>query len=96
MIVKFNQLQNKYKFYLADNSTIWIRKDINNYIRANNLQDKINGRKINCDAKLRNLLKLKPTDELTYFNLQKFLAPHFKKAEIISSHTKPFSRQTLW
>lgn len=73
-----------------------VSKEINNYILANNLRDKFNGRIINCDVKLRNLLKLKPTDELTYFNLQKFLAPHFKKAEIISSHTKPFSRQTLW
>ena len=73
-----------------------VSKEINNYIIANNLRDKFNGRIINCDMKLRNLLKLKPNDELTYFNLQKFLAPHFKKAEIISSHTKPFSRQTLW
>ena len=40
-------------------SRVEVSKDINNYIRANNLQDKINGRKINCDAKLRNLLKLK-------------------------------------
>ena len=44
-----------------------------------NLQDKNNGRKINPDEKLRNLLGVKPEDELTYFNLQKYMSPHFIK-----------------
>jgi upstream activation factor subunit UAF30 len=57
-----------------------VTRDINKYIRTNNLQDKENGRKINPDAKLASLLKLKKTDELTYFNLQKFMSPHFAKA----------------
>jgi upstream activation factor subunit UAF30 len=52
---------------------------INTYIRQNNLTDKTNGRKINPDEKLSKLLGLKPTDELTYFNLQKYLGPHFIK-----------------
>lgn len=56
-----------------------VTKDINTYIRANSLQDKSNGRKINPDAKLAALLKLGATDELTYFNLQKFMSPHFAK-----------------
>ncbi len=58
-----------------------VSKEICQYIRLFKLQDKINGRKINCDIPLRNLLKLKPYDELTYFNLQRFLAPHFKVQE---------------
>lgn len=57
-----------------------VTRDINKYIRTNNLQDKENGRKINPDAKLSALLKLKKTDELTYFNLQRFMSPHFAKA----------------
>lgn len=57
-----------------------VTRDINKYIRANNLQDKENGRKINPDAKLAVLLKLKKTDELTYFNLQRYMSPHFAKA----------------
>jgi len=57
-----------------------VTRDINKYIRTNNLQDKSNGRKINPDAKLASLLKLKKTDELTYFNLQKYMSPHFAKA----------------
>jgi len=42
-----------------------VTRDINKYIRTNNLQDKENGRKINPDTKLAALLKLKKTDELT-------------------------------
>ena len=57
-----------------------VTRDINKYIRTHNLQDKDNGRKINPDGKLTALLKLKKTDELTYFNLQKFMSPHFAKA----------------
>ena len=56
-----------------------VSKEINAYIRANSLQDPANGRKINADAKLAKLLKLAKTDELTYFNLQKFMKHHFIK-----------------
>jgi upstream activation factor subunit UAF30 len=57
-----------------------VTRDINKYIRTNNLQDKDNGRKINPDSKLAALLKLKKSDELTYFNLQRYMSPHFAKA----------------
>jgi len=57
-----------------------VTREINKYIRTHNLQDKTNGRKIIPDAKLATLLKLKKTDELTYFNLQKYMSPHFAKA----------------
>jgi upstream activation factor subunit UAF30 len=56
-----------------------VTRNINVYIRAHNLQDKENGRKINPDAKLQSLLKLKKSDELTYFNLQRYMSPHFAK-----------------
>ena len=58
-----------------------VTREINTYIRAHKLQDKDNGRKINPDAKLTALLKLSKTDELTYFNLQRYMSPHFSKAE---------------
>ena len=57
-----------------------VTREINTYIRANNLQDPANGRKINPDAKLTILLKLKKSDELTYFNLQRYMSPHFAKS----------------
>ena len=56
-----------------------VTREINDYIRKHQLQDKANGRKINADAPLMSLLKLEKTDELTYFNLQKFMSPHFHK-----------------
>jgi upstream activation factor subunit UAF30 len=67
-----------------------VTREINTYIRAHKLQDKDNGRKINPDTKLAALLKLKKTDELTYFNLQKYMSPHFAKAikvEVVSAQT---------
>jgi upstream activation factor subunit UAF30 len=65
-----------------------VTREINTYIRAHKLQDKDNGRKINPDTKLAALLKLNKTDELTYFNLQKYMSPHFAKAikvEVVSA-----------
>ena len=56
-----------------------VTREINAYIRKNNLQDKENGRKINPDGNLSKLLKLKADDELTYFNLQRYMSPHFAK-----------------
>ena len=53
-----------------------ISREINNYIRINNLQDKENKRNINPNDKLYTLLKLNDTDELTYFNLQRYITPH--------------------
>ena len=59
-----------------------VTREINAYIRANKLQDSANGRKINPDAKLKKLLAVKAEDELTYFNLQKFMSQHFKKTVV--------------
>ena len=57
-----------------------VTKDITEYIRNNSLQDKKNGRQINPDGKLMSLLKIPSGEILTYFNLQKFMSPHFAKA----------------
>jgi hypothetical protein len=56
-----------------------VTREINKYIRANNLQDKSNGRKINPDKQLTQLLKIEDSVDLTYFNLQKYMGPHFPK-----------------
>jgi chromatin remodeling complex protein RSC6 len=57
-----------------------VTREINAYIRKHSLQDSQNGRKINPDSALQKLLKLDPkTDELTYFNLQRYMSPHFAK-----------------
>jgi chromatin remodeling complex protein RSC6 len=57
-----------------------VTREINTYIRAHNLQDPKNGRIILADSKLRKLLKLNKSDELTYFNLQRYMSPHFAKS----------------
>lgn len=57
-----------------------VTREINKYIRDQGLQCKENGRKINPDAKLSKLLNLSKKDELTYFNLQRYMSPHFAKA----------------
>jgi chromatin remodeling complex protein RSC6 len=59
-----------------------VSREINAYIQQNSLQDKANGRKIHPDAKLTQLLKLNSEDELTYFNLQRYMKHHFIKAEV--------------
>jgi len=59
---------------------IEVTREINQYIRDHKLQDPANGRKINPDTKLKNLLVLQATDELTYFNLQRYMSHHFKKS----------------
>jgi upstream activation factor subunit UAF30 len=56
-----------------------VSRAINRYIKENGLQDPKNDRKINPDERLSNLLRLKEEDELTYFNLQKYMKHHFIK-----------------
>jgi hypothetical protein len=57
-----------------------VTSEINLYICKNKLQDPSNGRKIVPDAPLAKLLKIDAAvDELTYFNLQKYMSPHFAK-----------------
>lgn len=62
-----------------------VTREINTYIRDKGLQDKDNGRRILPDPKLKKLLKLKDDDELTYFNLQRFMSPHFATAAKIAA-----------
>ena len=58
-------------------SRIDVTREINKYIRLNNLQDSETKRNINPDTKLSTLFKLNNGDELTYFNIQKYISPHF-------------------
>jgi len=62
-----------------------VTREINAYIRAHQLQDKSNGRRINADTKLSSLLKLASGEELTYFNLQRYMSPHFAKTAAVAA-----------
>lgn len=56
-----------------------VTREINAYIRENKLQDPSFGRRIIPDDNLKKLLRLKKSDELTYFNLQRYMKHHFPK-----------------
>ena len=64
-----------------------VTREINAYIKTHNLQDPTNGRKIIPDAKLKSLLNIKKGDELSYFNLQKYMSSHFAKASATKEST---------
>jgi upstream activation factor subunit UAF30 len=64
-----------------------VTKEINAYIQAHSLQDAANGRQINPDKKLATLLNVKKDDVLTYFNLQRFMSPHFIKVKAVAEAT---------
>lgn len=54
-----------------------VTKYIIQYIKDNNLPDKNNKKIINPDKNLKSLLKINKNDEITYFNLQKYMNKHF-------------------
>src|SRR6056300_309866 len=56
-------------------------REINKYVKKHDLSNPKNKRIMLPDATLKKLLNSKNTDEVTYFNLQKFLKHHFIKAD---------------
>ncbi len=54
-----------------------VTKYIIQYIKDNNLPDKDNKKIIKPDKNLKSLLKLNKNDQVTYFNLQKYMNRHF-------------------
>ena len=70
-----------------------VTRRINQYIKTNNLQNPDNKKQILADTSLSKLLFLKETDELTYFNLQRFMKSHFLKRDaetgVYSTFTPP-------
>ena len=50
------------------------------YIKDNNLQNQENRKIIKPNKALRSLLAAKTKDEVTYFNIQRYMNRHFKKA----------------
>lgn len=58
-----------------------VTKHLTSYIKEHNLQDQANKRKIIPDAALKKLLNVNASDELTYFNLQKYMKVHFPKSQ---------------
>ena len=58
-----------------------VTKGINAYCKKHNLQKEEDKRTILPDAKLSKLLRLKKGDDVTFFNLQKYMKVHFPNKE---------------
>ena len=58
-----------------------VTKRIHEYCKSKNLQDPADKRQIKPDASLRKLLKMGKGDDLTFFNLQKYMKVHFPNKE---------------
>jgi upstream activation factor subunit UAF30 len=59
-----------------------VTKAVNNYVKEKNLKNKHD---ITPDASLKKLLALPEGTSLTYFNLQKYLNPHYIKAAPVAT-----------
>ena len=59
-----------------------VTKFLTQYIAEHKLQDQANRRKILPDKPLQKLLLNGPGDEVTYFNLQKYMKVHFPKSKV--------------
>ena len=57
-----------------------VTKLITQYIKEFGLQNPSNKRHILPDEKLKAILNVTDADEVTYFNLQKYMKHHFPKA----------------
>ena len=57
-------------------SRVNVTREINKYIRLNNLQDKQNKFLINPDTKISILFGLNNEDKLTHLNIQKYIGSH--------------------
>jgi len=58
-----------------------VTKKITSYCKDNNLQNLDDKRIILPDKSLQKLLRIKKSDQLTYFNLQKYMKVHFPNKE---------------
>lgn len=59
-----------------------VSKELNNYIKENNLKDKANGKIIHPDKKLAELLRIPPNEQLHFFNLQRYMKVLFPKTPV--------------
>jgi len=61
-----------------------VSRELNVYINLHSLKNKDNGRIIHPDTKLTKLLNIGKDEELTYFNLQRYMKHHFPKTPVVA------------
>ena len=57
-----------------------VTRRINTYVTTNGLKQPDNGRNINLDEKMKELLEPPADLQITFLNIQKYLSPHYIKA----------------
>ena len=62
-----------------------VTRKINAYIKEHNLNKPENKRIILPDEKLRKILNVKPSEEVSFFSLQRFLSPLFVKKTVAAA-----------
>lgn len=63
-----------------------VTKKITAYCKEHNLQNEEDKRTIHVDATLRKLLRMKKSDQLTFFNLQKYMKVHYPNKDGVFIH----------
>lgn len=63
-----------------------VTKHITKYIKDNNLQNPENKKQILPDKSLQKLLNIGKDEELTYFNLQKYMKHHYPKSNTTAAN----------
>ena len=63
-----------------------VTKRIHEYCKTKNLQNPADKRHIKADASLRKLLKMSKDDDLTFFNLQKYMKVHYPNKDGVFIH----------
>ena len=76
-----NKISDKLSVFLGiekgtEMSRVNVTREINKYIRLNNLQDKQNKFIINPDTKISTLFGLNNKVQLTHLNIQKYIGSH--------------------
>ena len=63
-----------------------VTKKITEYCKEHNLQKEEDKRTINVDSTLKKLLRMKKGEELTFFNLQKYMKVHYPNKDGVFIH----------
>tara|TARA_B100001123_G_C15340574_1_gene1034682 strand:+ start:3152 stop:3742 length:591 start_codon:yes stop_codon:yes gene_type:complete len=80
-LAKFLGMKNNEKIARTE-----VTKKITQYCKEHDLQKEEDKRTIHADSALRNLLRLKKGDELTFFNLQKYMKIHYPNKDGVFVH----------
>lgn len=69
-----------------------VTKEINKYVKEHSLQNPENKREIILDAKLKTIITPVEGEVVTFFNLQKYMSPHYLKdseSEVKTAEPEP-------